>query len=189
VSWRFVSWGYDDSDIVWMVFVVISDVRLSTPLNDRRHRPITSPTPMGHMDVDNVLPLSGYSDMRTGTDDVSPLRGHIAERYLRVVGMFDSRHQPVRAYVITLRMDRIDRDCVPIVKRLINRIDASIAPFVVLLFAATAAVYLLRELDVKQSPSPQRRFDVGSRCLVRGLTRPFSSVIRRCVVCHVFVRV
>jgi hypothetical protein len=154
VSWRFVSWGYDDSDIVWMVFVVISDVRLSTPLNDRRHRPITSPTPMGHMDVDDVLSLFGYSDTRTRTDDVSPLRRYILERYLRVVCMFDSSYQPVRACVVTLRMDRMDRHCVPIVERPINRIDASIASFVVLLLAATAAVYLLRQLDIEQPASP-----------------------------------
>jgi hypothetical protein len=98
--------------------------------------------------------------------------------------MIDSRDAPERSceVCISICMNSVNCDFVPVLERRNDAIDACVPPLRVFLVAATAAIDALQMTE--QLPSPQRSFDVGYRCVVWVPIRPLCWVVRWCISCH-----
>jgi len=117
-------------------------------------------------------------------DDVGPRLNCFLEGDLGMAAMIDGSDAPERSREVRISIDvhGVNRDFVPVLEGVVDAIDASVPPFCVLLLAATAAIDALQVTE--QLPSPQRSFDVCSRCVVWVPIRPCCWVVRWCISCH-----
>jgi hypothetical protein len=159
-----------------MLLLALSDARLLGAIASR--------TAVDDVDVQQMLPSRHAVNARVCANDVGPRLDNIFEGDLRMSAMIDSSNAPERSREvgISICVNGVNHDFVPVVERRIDATDACVSPLRVLRLASTTAidaVYMSEQL-----PSPQRSFDVCSRCVGWVPIRPFCRIVRWCISCH-----
>jgi hypothetical protein len=164
--------------------IPVDDVLLLALFDARLLGAVASRTAFDDVDVQQVLRVRHIVNARVRPDDVGPRLNCFLERDLGMAAMIDGSDAPERSREvgISICVNGVNRDFVPVLERRIDAIDARVPPLRVLLLAASAAVDAL-QMTEQLSPA-QRSFDVRDRCVGWVPIRPLCWVVRWCISCH-----